>query len=190
MLSKYKQTVKNIKLPTIQEKIAEKKDIFKYKGVTVYDFEAKKILDSGKKLYTGSIENIKNINRKIKGGKDWDTPIDIESLIYDGIPEFEKRVYKLIDNQPETPPSQPIITDDVNEDLKDLLDKKKKQKKEENQPPPPPTNDIIVPPENGDIIQIDKNKFGLVESVVDGKIRFRTLTKKQAATILNERAKG
>ena len=190
MLSKYKQTRKDIKLPTIQEKIAEKKDIFKYKGVTVYDFEAKIILDSGKKLYTGSIENIKNINRKIKGGKDWDTPIDIESLIYDGIPEFEKRVYKLIDNQPETPPSQPIITDDVNEDLKDLLDKKKKQKKEENQPPPPPTNDIIVPPENGDIIQIDKNKFGLVESVVDGKIRFRTLTKKQAATILNERAKG
>ena len=108
----------------------------------------------------------------------------------DGIPEFEKRVYKLIDNQPETPPSQPIITDDVNEDLKDLLDKKKKQKKQENQPPPPPTNDIIVPPENGDIIQLDKNKFGLVESVVDGKIRFRTLTKKQAATILNERAKG
>ena len=166
---------------SIQSELTDKQQIFLYQ----LEFSKDKT-KSGIKI--GKIKKIEFKKFETKKSKKLkDAPFN-KMLYLEAIPEFEKLVYKLMKNQSESPQPQPIITDDISDELKKLLDKVAEDDGQESTSVGPPPEQIIAKPIVGDIIQLG-GEFGKVTLVENDTIQFETLTKEQASEILNSQFK-
>tara|TARA_R100001440_G_C2509576_1_gene117674 strand:- start:569 stop:1387 length:819 start_codon:yes stop_codon:yes gene_type:complete len=157
---------------SIQSELTDKQQIF------LYQLEFSK--DRVKKIEFKKFETKKT--KKLE-----DAPFN-KMLYLEAIPEFEKLVYKLMKNQSESPQPQPIITDDISDELKKLLDKVAEDDGQESTSIGPPPEQVFAKPIVGDIIQLG-GEFGKVTLVENDTIQFETLTKEQASEILNSQFK-
>ena len=136
-----------------------------------------------------------------------DGSIDLARYFFEKvIPDFEKRILKLVE-QSDAPQPQPIITTGIEDDgIKTTLETEAENEGQETtgmddfgdepEPPPPPQPQPpkeFIKPEEGDIIRIGSDQFAIVESLKEGRfnndelINIRNISKEEAMNILKQR---